>query len=206
MKRSIFILILVSLLLVGNVMLFKAWKRADNELGMEKNNRIAYEQIVSGITDEKRVLSLKLNDLKASNDKMIQTIDSTKKVLKIKDKALQQAILNKTIINDTIRDTVILGTNCSFNITLKPNPETTSIIKLDSIGNITNILHIENSQILYVLEDKVYRNVYDEKRFKDFWKRLIRFDFKKDRIEKYEIVNSNDLIKTEETRVVKIRK
>lgn len=206
MKRSIFVLILISLLLISNVVCFKAWKHADNELGIEKNNRIAYEQIINGINNDKRVLSLKLSDLKASNDKMIQTIDSTRKVLKIKDKALQQAILNKTIINDTIKDTVTLDKDCSFNIALKPNPETTSIIKLDSIGNITNILHIENNQILYILEDKVYRNIYDEKRFKDFWKRLIRFDFKKDKIEKYEIVNSNNLIKTEETRVVKIRR
>ena len=57
-------------------------------------------------------------------------------------------------------------------------------------------LDIKNSQYLYVYKHKEYKNK------KSFIKRLLTFDWKKTTKYKYNIVNTNDVIKTDGVRVV----
>ena len=59
---------------------------------------------------------------------------------------------------------------------------------MDSV--ITCIPEIYNHQDLFITEEKVYR-----KKYKNWFQRLIHFDFKKDKVESYKIINSNDLIR-----------
>ena len=61
-------------------------------------------------------------------------------------------------------------------------------------------LDIRNTQYLYTFVDRHYKNK------KSFIKRLFTFDFKKVNSYKYEIVNTNDLINTDDVRVIEITK
>lgn len=97
----------------------------------------------------------------------------------------------KTIIKPQVID---------FNEKLQLNELTTIIInRKDSI--LTAILDLRNQQILFVEQKKQFRNQY-----KNWFQRFIHFDWKKDYIRKYQIHNSNDLIKVTETRVIEIKK
>ena len=99
-----------------------------------------------------------------------------------------------------MKDTVtqIITKDVNFKEELKLNPLTTIIIeRKDSI--LTAILDLRNSQILFVEEKKQYRNKY-----KNGFQRFLHFDWKKDRVRKYQIHNSNNLIKVTDTRVVEV--
>ena len=74
---------------------------------------------------------------------------------------------------------------------------TIKIERKDSI--LTHILDIRNRQDLYISERKVWRK-------KGFFRRLFTLNFKKDLIRDYQIINTNPLIKTIETRVITISK
>jgi hypothetical protein len=99
-------------------------------------------------------------------------------------------------MKDTI--TKIITKEVDFKEDLKLNPLTTiTVERKDSI--LTAILDLRNSQVLFVEEKKEYRNKYKN----GFW-RFLHFDWKKDRIRKYQIYNSNDLIKVTDTRIVEV--
>ena len=57
-------------------------------------------------------------------------------------------------------------------------------------------IKLENTQYLYVYTTKEYKNK------KSFLKRLFTLDFKKVKKEKYDIINTNSLLKTSDVRVV----
>jgi hypothetical protein len=57
-------------------------------------------------------------------------------------------------------------------------------------------LDVKNTQYLYVFKKKEYKNK------KSFIKRLFTFDFKKLTKYKYDIVNTNELIKTDSVRII----
>ena len=160
------------------------------------NNVQQYQSIVSEVQDENRVLQLTIDDFNLSKDSVLQELSITKDSLNIKNKELKQAISATTLITDTIIQQIPIETN--FNVELKPNQLTTiKISRVDS--TITCIPEIYNHQDLFIYNKKVYRN-----RYKNWFQRLIHFDFKKDKIQKYQIVNSNNLLKVLDTRVVSI--
>ena len=74
---------------------------------------------------------------------------------------------------------------------------TIKVSRVDSV--LTHILDIRNRQDLFIDEKEVWR-------VKGFFRRLFTFNFKKDRISNYQIINTNPLIKTIETRVMNISK
>lgn len=57
-------------------------------------------------------------------------------------------------------------------------------------------LNVENTQYLFIYKKKEYKNK------KNFFKRLITFDWKKVTKYKYDIVNTNDLFQTDDVRIV----
>ena len=92
----------------------------------------------------------------------------------------------------------IITKEVDFTKELKLNSLTTiTVSRKDSI--LTTILDLKNQQILIVEEKKEYRNKY-----KNGWQRFWHFDWKKDRVQKYQIKNTNDLIKVTDTRVIKM--
>lgn len=168
----------------------------DTELGQVTNNYEYYQSLTGKLKEQNRTLQLSIADLNNANDSLLQNALEVQKELKIKDKNLQQIQVINTQMKDTV--TQIITKDVNFKEELKLNPLTTIIIeRKDSI--LTAILDLRNSQILFVEEKKQYRNKY-----KNGFQRFLHFDWKKDRVRKYQIHNSNNLIKVTDTRVVEV--
>lgn len=174
-------------------------EKLNKELSQTVNNYKYYQQLNSSNNAQQRTLQLKIEDLQNSNDSLLTTLDNTRKQLNIKNSNLQQAQVINTEMKDTTK-VEIFTKDVDFKEELKLNPLTTIIVeRKDSI--LTTILDIKNQQILFVEETKEYRNKY-----KSWFQRLFKFDFKKDKVRKYQIHNSNPLIQVTDTRIIEIVK
>ena len=196
MKLKSILIGIIALLSIVSYNLYNKVNELDKQLSNALNNVQQYQSIVSEVQDENRVLQLTIDDFNLSKDSVLRELSLTKDSLNIKNKELKQAMSATTLITDTIVQQIPIETN--FNVELKPNQLTTiKISRVDSI--LTCIPEIYNHQDLFIYNKKVYRN-----RYKNWFQRLIHFDFKKDKIQKYQIVNSNNLLKVLDTRVVSI--
>lgn len=172
-------------------------ERLDKELGVVTNNYNYYQSLTSSLDKQNTVLQLTIDDLSLSNDSLLQQLDSTRRELDLKSKDIQQAQIIETVVRDTVT-TTLEPTEIDFTKELKLNKLTTIIVsKKDSI--LSAVLDLKNQQTLFVEEKKKYRNQY-----KNWFQRLIHFDWKKDKVKNYTIHNSNDLIEVTNTRIVEI--
>lgn len=196
-KIKVLIIIAFSLLFINNIRLQNKVNSLDKELARSINNASTWENIANSNIDNNNTLELTIQEYKNSNDSLIRIINDQQEKLNIKDNQLRQVTSTETIIRDTIVEKIPIN-DTDFTIELKPNQLTTiTVSRKDSI--FTHTMEILNRQDLFIYTKKVYRNQY-----KNFFQRLIHFDFKKDKINKYQIVNSNDLIKVIDTRVINI--
>ena len=196
-KIKVLIIITFSLLFINNIRLQNKVSSLDKELARSMNNASTWENIANSNIDNNNTLELTIQEYKNSNDSLIKVINDQQEKLKIKDNQLYQITSTETVIRDTIVEKIPIN-DTDFTIELKPNQLTTiTVSRKDSI--FTHTMEILNRQDLFIYTKKVYRNQY-----KNFFQRLIHFDFKKDKINKYQIVNSNDLIKVIDTRVINI--
>ena len=196
-KIKVLIIIAFSLLFINNIRLQNKVNSLDKELTRSINNASTWENIANSNIDNNNTLELTIQEYKNSNDSLIKVINDQQEKLKIKDNQLYQIASTETVIRDTIVEKIPIN-DTDFTIELKPNQLTTiTVSRKDSI--FTHTMEILNRQDLFIYTKKVYRNQY-----KNFFQRLIHFDFKKDKINKYQIVNSNDLIKVIDTRVINI--
>ena len=196
-KIKVLIIIVFSLLFINNIRLQNKVNSLDKELARSINNASTWENIANSNIDNNNTLELTIQEYKNSNDSLIKVINDQQEKLKIKDNQLYQIASTETVIRDTIVEKMPIN-DTDFTIELKPNQLTTiTVSRKDSI--FTHTMEILNRQDLFIYTKKVYRNQY-----KNFFQRLIHFDFKKDKINKYQIVNSNDLIKVIDTRVINI--
>lgn len=187
---------IISLLTVAIFILNYQLNKKDKELNRLYNNIAAYEQIASRTEKQNRVLQLTINELQNSNDSLIEQANKVQKRLKIKNKNLEQVQVINTVIKDTITKVITVDKN--FSEELKINPLTTiKVTRIDSI--LTAKLDITNQQILFVEEKKEYKNKY-----KNGWIRFWHFDWKKIRTRKYQIHNTNPIIKITDTRIIEI--
>lgn len=196
-KLKILSVIFVGLLLFNNFRLANKVNKLNEQVAISMNNAEAWEDIANKSVEKSRVLQLDIEEFKHSNDSLIKLANEQQKELKIKDKQLRQVSSVETAIRDTTVKIVPIE-NKDFAIEIKPNQLTTiNVTRKDSV--LTHTMEILNHQDLFVYEEKVWRNQY-----KNFFQRLIHFDFKKDKISKYQIVNSNNLIKVLDTRIINI--
>lgn len=196
-KIKVLIISAFSLLFINNIRLQNKVNSLDKELARSINNASTWENIANSNIDNNNTLKLTIQEYKNSNDSLIKVINDQQEKLNIKDNQLYQIASTETIIRDTIVEKIPINYT-DFTIELKPNQLTTiTVSRKDSI--FTHTMEILNRQDLFIYTKKVYRNQY-----KNFFQRLIHFDFKKDKINKYQIVNSNDLIKVIDTRVINI--
>lgn len=167
------------------------------EIDRVTNNYEFYMKQTAESIQQNQVLQLTLNEYKETKDSLIQKIKATQKKLKIKEKELSQVqIQEQEIVHDT---TVVVKSN-DFEVEIKPNSLTSIIIsRKDTL--LKHHLDIRNSQTVFVGQKKIYRRQY-----KNWFQRLLHFDFKKKTIYKYQIDNSNKLIKIENTRIVELSK
>ena len=194
--------LLVGLLVVFSINIYKQNKRLSKSLEIAQNNIEAYQGILSGSQQANNVLKLDMSQLRNTNDSLIQKIDSVRQQLKIKPKVIKttatqtqtiyvtanKGVRGQDIIKTIQRDTVYKDT-----IQINPLTKVNYTIGKDTVS--IN-LDIKNQQFLYVYKHRQYKNK------KSFIKRLFTLDFKKIDIYKYQIVNTNDIIKTSNVRVI----
>lgn len=166
-----------------------------NTLDKVSSNYEFYMNKCSNVEEQNKVLQLNIEEYKETKDSLIQEIKTTQKKLKIKDKELQQTQAQKQEIK---HDTTIIVRSNDFKLEIKPNSLTSIIInKKDSI--LTHTLDIKNQQTLFITNKRVYRNKY-----KNWFTRLLHFDWKKKNDIRYQIHNSNDLIQITDSRMIEV--
>ena len=178
----------------ATAVLYNKYKHAIAENDRLMSNLEYYESKVGDKDPANIVLRHTIREMGESRDSIIRQVDSLRKALKIKPKNFRSVVYSETIIRDTLRNTVPIERN--FTAVIKPNSQTTITVARKDC-TLTVIPDIRNSQTLLVHTEPRYK-------YKTWFSRLIHFNFKKVRVDKYTIQNSNDLIKSGETRVVNI--
>lgn len=187
---------IISLLTVAIFILGSQLSKKNKEIDRLFNNIKAYEQLATENKKLNTVLQLTVNELNNSKDSLIQQVEQARKELKVKNKNLQQAQVINTVIRDTVTKVITIDRN--FNEELKINPLTTiKVTRTDSI--LTAKIDITNQQILFIEEKKEYKNKY-----KNGWIRFWHFDWKKVKVRKYQIHNTNPIIKITDTRIIEV--
>ena len=189
-----------ALLLIYGITLYKTNKKLSESLEIAQNNIEAYQGSLNDSQQANNVLKLDMNKLSEQNDKLIQQIDSVRKINKIKSDNLHTAATQtQTIyvnnskgvrgdIIEILKDTVYTDTLQYNNLT-----KVYYSIGTDSV-NIA--LDVKNTQYLYIFKTREYKNK------KNFFKRLFTLDFKKVNKYKYKIVNTNNLLKEDSVRII----
>lgn len=173
----------------------KELKQTKNVLDKVSSNYEYYMNKCSNVEEQNKVLQLNIEEYKETKDSLIQEIKTTQKKLKIKDKELQQTQSQKQEIK---HDTTIIVKSNDFKLEIKPNSLTSIIInKKDSI--LTHTLDIKNQQTLFITNKRVYKNKY-----KNWFTRLLHFDWKKKNDIRYQIHNSNNLIQITDSRMIEV--
>ena len=188
----------VGLLLLFSITTYKQNKKLSESLEMSQNNVEAYQELYNDSQQASNVLKLTVEQLQNSKDSVIQQLDSVRNELKIKPKQIKTAATQTQIINVIKSKGVkgdILVKDTIYTDSIQYNPLTTVHYTIGkdtvSIG-----LNVENTQYLYIYTTKEYKNK------KNFIKRLFTLDFKKVKKYKYKIVNTNDLLKNDDVRIV----
>lgn len=200
-KNTILSLV-VGLSILFGVVNCKNNQKLSEELKTANNNIEAYQELQSS-QQASRVLYLDMAKLGETKDTILTKMNDVANDNNVKPKTMLTAATqtqdvnvkrSKKVEQDTIHDLVTILKDTTYSDTIKYNDLTTISYTIGkdtvSIG-----LKLNNTQYLYIYKDKHYR-------YKNFWKRLIRFCWKKDIDYKYKIINTNDLLKTSNVRVV----
>lgn len=141
-----------------------------------------------------------MNKLSEQNDSLLQKLDEVRKEKKIKSSELNTAA-TQTQTLDVIKskgvrgDIITILKDTIYTDTLQYN-DLTKVYYSIGTDSVSIALDVKNTQYLYIYKKKQYKNN------KNFIKRLLTFDWKKETKYKYEIVNTNDLLNTEDVRIV----
>ena len=175
-------------------------KSLSESLELAQNNVEAYQDMLSDSQQAVGVLKLDMTKLSESNDKLIQQLDSVRKENKIKSSGLEtaatqtQSILvssNKGVQGDLVEILV----DDIYEDSIKYN-DLTSVYYCISRDSVQMTIDMKNTQYLYTYKTREYKNK------KSFLKRLFTLDFKKVDKYKYTIVNTNDLLKESDIRII----
>lgn len=192
--------LLIAFCVVSGIFYHNKANRLSEELKMASNNIEAYQDALSGAQQASGVLMLDMKKLKDYNDKLVQQLDSVRKTEKLKSKEIQVAATQKQIINVNKSK----GVGCDIITILKDSVYKDSL----QYNNLTKVyytigkdsvnikLDVQNTQYLYVYKHREYKNK------KNFFKRLITFDWKKKDVYKYKIRNTNDILKEDSIRII----
>lgn len=192
--------VLIALSTAFGTVVYKHNQSLSEQLELAQNNIEAYQEIANDSQQACGVLKVDITKLKESNDKLLQEIDSVRDANKIKASGIttaatqtQSIVVNKQKgvqgdLVEILKDTVYTDT-INYN----------SLTKVSyTIGRDTvNIgLDIKNTQYLFTYKTREYKNK------KNFLKRLFTWDFKKVDKYNYKIINTNDLLKESDLRVI----
>lgn len=175
-------------------------KSLSESLELAQNNVEAYQDMLADSQQAVGVLKLDMIKLSESNDKLIQKLDSVRKENKIKESGLEtaatqtQSLLvssNKGVQGDLVEILIddVYEDSIQYN-------DLTSVYYCIARDSVKMTIDLKNTQYLYTYKTREYKNK------KSFLKRLFTLDFKKVDRYKYTIVNTNDLLKESDIRII----
>lgn len=192
--------LLIAFCVVSGIFYHNKANRLSEELKMANNNIEAYQDALSGTQQASGVLRLDMKKLKDYNDKLVQQLDSVRKTEKLKSKEIQVAATQKQIINVNKSkgvggDIITILKDSVYKDSLQYN-NLTKVYYTIGKDSVNIKLDVQNTQYLYVYKHREYKNK------KNFFKRLITFDWKKKDVYKYKIRNTNDILKEDSIRII----
>lgn len=194
------LMLCVALSLIFGVITCKQNRKLSEGLEMAQNNIEAYQGVVSASQQANNVLKLDLTELQQYNDVLLHRIDSVMEERDIKKKNVSTAATQtqSVLVNKSkgVRGQVIVNNKDSILTDSIKYNDLTKVFYTISKDSIDIKLDIRNTQYLYVYKKREYKNK------KNFFQRLFTLDWKKVTKYKYEIVNTNDLIKEDSVRVI----
>lgn len=190
----------VGLLIAWGISTSKQNKKLSESLEMAQNNIEAYQGIVEDSQQANNVLRLDIESLQQQNDALLKKVDSVSKELKIKTSQINTAATQTQTLyvsggKGVEGDLTEILKDTTYNDSIQYN-NLTKVYYTIGKDTVDISIDLKNSQYLYIYSTKEYKNK------KCFLKRLFTLDFKKIKKNKYVIVNTNDLLKTEDVRVI----
>lgn len=175
-------------------------KRLSEGLETAQNNIEAYQELVSNSQQAFTVLQMDMDKLKYSKDSVLLKLDEVRKQNDVKSSSIKTAATQtQTLLVNSSKgvrgDLVEILKDTIYTDSIKYNDLTG--VKY-TIGRDTVNIQIDllNEQYLFTYKTREYKNK------KSFFKRLFTLDFKKVDKYKYKIVNSNDLLKGSNIRII----
>ena len=192
--------LLTAFCLASGIFYHNKANRLSEELKMANNNIEAYQDALYGSQQASGVLRLDVKKLSEYNDKLVQQIDSIRKIHKVKKNEIQVAATQKQILNVNKSkgvggDIITIIKDSTYKDSLQYNP-LTKVYYTISKDSVNIKLDVQNTQYLYIYKHREYKNK------KNFFKRLITFDWKKKDVYKYKIHNTNDLLKEDSIKII----
>ena len=192
--------LLIAFCLASGIFYHNKANRLSEELKMANNNIEAYQDALYGTQQASGVLRLDVKKLSEYNDKLVQQIDSIRKIQKVKKNEIQVAATQKQILNVNKSkgvggDIITIIKDSTYKDSLQYNPLTKVYYTIGK-DSVNIKLDVQNTQYLYIYKHREYKNK------KNFFKRLITFDWKKKDVYKYKIHNTNDLLKEDSIKII----
>lgn len=192
--------LLTAFCLASGIFYHNKANRLSEELKIANNNIEAYQDALYGSQQASGVLRLDVKKLSEYNDKLVQQIDSIRKIQKVKKNEIQVAATQKQILNVNKSkgvggDIITIIKDSTYKDSLQYNPLTKVYYTIGK-DSVNIKLEVQNTQYLYVYKHREYKNK------KNFFKRLITFDWKKKDVYKYKIHNTNDLLKEDSIKII----
>lgn len=192
--------LLTAFCLASGIFYHNKANRLSEELKMANNNIEAYQDALYGTQQASGVLRLDVKKLSEYNDKLVQQIDSIRKIQKVKNNEIRVAATQKQILNVNKSkgvggDIITIIKDSTYKDSLQYNPLTKVYYTIGK-DSVNIKLDVQNTQYLYVYKHREYKNK------KNFFKRLITFDWKKKDVYKYKIHNTNDLLKEDSIKII----
>ncbi|QOR57332.1 hypothetical protein [uncultured phage cr7_1] len=192
--------LLIAFCVASGIFYHNKANRLSQELKMANNNIEAYLDALSGALLASGVLRLDMKKLKDYNDNLVLLLDSVRKTEKLKSKEILVAATLKLIINVNKSkgvggDIITILKDSVYKDSLQYN-NLTKVYYTIGKDSVNIKLDVLNTLYLYVYKHREYKNK------KNFFKRLITFDWKKKDVYKYKIRNTNDILKEDSIRII----
>ena len=199
----------VGLLIFLCVTLSHKNKKLSQSLEIANNNVEAYQGVISGSQQANRVLQLDMTKLQDQNDSIVKKMGENIKNNNIKPKTITTAA-TKTQSLDVTKSRGVGGYAVSVKDSIT-NKETTykDSIQYNDLTKVYYNINKDSVKIRIKLNNDTYLYIQNNREYvnkKNFFKRLFTLDFKRHTVTKYNIYNTNDLIKDSNVRVIESTK
>lgn len=195
-KLIIFLGIVVVFLIGYSAVLINKNKSLNKDIELSNNNISAYKGIINNSAKENAILRLDIKQMKESGDSMIMSLEKKIKSIESKNKQATHASSTAITIRDSFYIPQVIDRYLKIDTVIIKDHFNKATIKADSTGVLFIPESSDNISFIYYIE-KDYK-------IKPFFKRLIKFNFKKYETLKYKLENQNKSVRIDSVRVVKL--